>query len=46
MSPYHSSKPDKWTEPRPYQDASLRYRTHGPLQPLHEPSWWERLFGK
>ena len=29
----HSSRPDHWTMPRPVQDASMRYRTHGPIRP-------------
>ena len=32
----HSSRPDHWTMPRPHQDASLRYRMHGKLQPMHD----------
>jgi len=31
---YRSSKPDQWTRPRPYQDASSRFRAHGPIQPM------------
>jgi hypothetical protein len=44
---YRSSKPDQWVMPRPYQDASLRYRTHGPVQPMEYPrGFWARLFGR
>lgn len=42
---FRSSRPDMWTLPRPYSDASLRYRKHGPIQPLTRPSLWERLVG-
>ncbi len=44
---YHSSKPDAWVMPRPYQDASLRLRTHGPILPMEqEPrGFWARLLG-
>ena len=38
-----TSKPDKWTCPRPYTDASFRYRKHGAVRPLVAPSWLERL---
>lgn len=40
----HSSKPDQWTAPRPYSDASLRYMKYGRIQPLEEPGFLERLF--
>lgn len=42
---FRSSRPDAWTQPRPHRDASLRRMTHGPIQPMHQPSWLERLFG-
>jgi hypothetical protein len=37
MGVYRNSQPDHWTNPRPFQDASLRYRTHGPILPMEEP---------
>ena len=40
---YRSSRPDRWSTPRPYQDASLRLRTHGPIQPMDQPSLFSRL---
>jgi hypothetical protein len=43
---YRSSRPDPWTMPRPYQDASTRYRAHGPIKPMEEPGFWARLFGR
>ena len=43
---YRSSKPDAWSSPRPYTDASLRALAYGPIRPMHEPTWLERLFGK
>ena len=43
---YKSSKPDPWTMPRPHQDASLRYRTHGPIQPMENPGFFARLFAR
>jgi len=43
---YHSSRPDPWVYPRPHQDASLRFRKHGPIQPMEEPGFFARLFGR
>jgi hypothetical protein len=42
---FRSSRPDCWTSPRPYSDASLRRRAHGPIQPMERPSLWQRLLG-
>ena len=42
---YRSSKPDSWAYPRPTLDPSLRALAYGPIRPMHEPSWLERLFG-
>jgi hypothetical protein len=42
---YRSSRPDGWTMPRPHRDPSLRYMMHGPIQPMYQPSWFERLLG-
>jgi hypothetical protein len=41
----HTSTPDRWTNPRPHTDAAIRRAKHGPIRPMHEPSWLERLFG-
>jgi len=43
---FRSSRPDGWTMPRPHRDASLRYRMHGPIQPMEEPGFLARLFGR
>lgn len=43
---YRSSAPDRWVMPRPHQDASLRYRAHGPIQPMERPGFFARLFGR
>ena len=40
---YTSSRPDAWTSPRPYRDASLRLAVHGPIRSMYEPSLLERL---
>jgi len=42
---YRSSRPDTWTQPRAYRDASTRYMKHGPIQPMEQPSFLRRLFG-
>jgi hypothetical protein len=43
---YRSSRPDGWTVPRAYSDASLRYRSHGPVLPMREDSWLERVLDR
>jgi hypothetical protein len=42
---FRSSRPDGWIQPRPHRDASLRFMTHGPIQPMEEPGFFARLFG-
>ena len=29
--------------PRPFSDPSLRALAYGPVRPMHEPAWWERI---
>lgn len=41
---YRSSRPHQWIVPRPHTDAHQRMRTYGPIQPMDEPSWLDRLF--
>ena len=45
---YRSTRPDRWTLPRPHQDASLRYQVHGPIRPMdydeRRQGFWRRLF--
>lgn len=38
MSSHHfrSSRPDHWTMPRPWTDASSRYMAYGPVKPMDE----------
>jgi len=43
---YHRSRPDNWTLPRPYSDATLRRMAHGPIQPMEQPGFFARLFGQ
>ena len=42
---FHSSRADRWLQPKPYSDTSLRYRMHGKIQPMEEPGFFARLFG-
>ena len=44
--PIHRSRPAPWTSPRPYSDPCLRALAYGPVRPMHEPAWWERLLGR
>ena len=42
---FRSSKPDRWVTPRGPSDTSLRRHVHGKIQPMHPPTFLERLFG-
>lgn len=42
---FRSSRPDRWSNPKPYSDASLRYKHHGKILPMEEPGFFARLFG-
>ena len=43
---HHRSGNDRsWRFDRKPQDASLRYRMHGPIVPLETPGFLARLFG-
>ena len=43
---YVSSKPCHWVSPRTIQNASMRFKTHGRVQPMEydEPGFFARLF--
>lgn len=43
---YHGSRSNNWFEPRPHRDASQRYHTYGPIQPMDQPGLLWRMFGK
>ncbi|MEM8726039.1 MAG: hypothetical protein AAGE86_11015 [Pseudomonadota bacterium] len=43
-APIYTSAPDKWSKPRPYTDATIRRLKHGPVQPMEEPSIFDRWF--
>ena len=42
---YRSSRPDQWAQPRPYRDASLRFKQHGAILPMEKPGFFARLLG-
>lgn len=46
MSNYstHSTAADRWARPRQHLDPSIRRKVHGPIRPMDEPSFFERLF--
>jgi hypothetical protein len=39
-----SSNPDKSVLPRPHCNETQRRYIHGPVRPMHEPGFLERLF--
>lgn len=43
---FRSSKPDGWTMPRPHSDASQRFMKYGKIQPMEDPGFLARLFGR
>nr|WP_192895914.1 hypothetical protein [Parerythrobacter lutipelagi] len=43
---FRSSAPDNWTQPRPHSDPTLRYMRYGPVQPMDQPGFFARLFGR
>lgn len=43
---FRSSRPDRWTSPRPYSDATMRHMAYGPIQPMHRVGFFERLLGR
>lgn len=43
---FRSSRPDAWSSPRPYSDPTLRAMAYGKVQPMHQPTWLERLLGR
>ena len=45
-APVHKSKPDHWTRPRPFNDASTRMMKYGRIRPMEEPGFFERWLGR
>ncbi|BBI20040.1 hypothetical protein EKJ_08870 [Qipengyuania flava] len=43
---FRSSHPDRWAQPKPYTDSSLRYHMHGKILPMEKPGFFARLFGR
>jgi hypothetical protein len=35
---------DRWAKPRQSLDPSMRRKVHGPIRPMEEPGFFERLF--
>ncbi len=46
MSTYssHGSLSDRWPKPRRQLDPGVRRKVHGPIRPMEEPGFFERLF--
>ncbi len=44
--PIRRSRDDHWTTPRPYTDPCMRALAYGPVRPMHEPSWLERVLDR
>lgn len=45
-SRYRSSRPHESVVPRPVLDAQQRYRVYGKIQPMTQPTFLERIFGR
>jgi hypothetical protein len=41
-----SSRPDRWSNPRPWSDATMRQIKHGRIRPMEEPGLLARWFGR
>lgn len=41
-----SSRPHSSILPRPHTDAHQRLRTYGPIQPMDQPGFFDRLLGR
>lgn len=46
MSRYNGSRPDNWTSPRPYTDASIRQLKYGRIHPMERPGFFEKLVAR
>ena len=44
---FHSSRPDRWVQPKSVSDTSIRRQMHGKILPMEgdEPGFLARLFG-
>jgi hypothetical protein len=43
---HRSSRPHQSVLPRPQLDAQSRYMVYGPIQPMEQPGFLKRIFGK
>jgi hypothetical protein len=41
---FRTSRPDRWSSPRPHLDATVRRMHYGPVQPMADPNagWFKR----
>ena len=42
----HADKPHSSILPRAHSDAHQRFMMYGKIQPMHQPSWFDRLLGR
>ncbi len=43
---FRSSRPDSWSSPRSYSDATYRAMSHGKILPMEEEGFFAKLFGR
>ncbi|WP_202131751.1 hypothetical protein [Aurantiacibacter rhizosphaerae] len=43
---FRSSRPDSWSSPRSYSDATYRAMSHGKILPMEEPGFFAKLFNR
>lgn len=43
---FRSGRADSWSSPRFHSDESFRTLAHGKIQPMEEPGFFARLFGR
>ena len=41
---FHSKGRDRWVQPQGIADASIRRQIFGKIQPMEEPTFFQRLF--
>ena len=41
---FHSKGRDRWVQPQGISDASIRRQIFGKIQPMEEPTFFQRLF--
>lgn len=43
---YRSSRPDSWSQPRPFQDPDMRRMKFGRIEPMEKPGFFARFLGR